>query len=150
MISWSDANVLVTGAGFLGRKFVDIVMREKRPKRLIVFSRDELKQSRYAAAVYPDDVCQPTPASSSATSATGRLQRAIRGVDVVVHAAALKRGADPAEYNPFEAVQTNVSAPKNVIAAAIEQRRPSLRSLALRHRQGGQPGQSLWRDEALR
>ncbi len=76
-----------------------------------------------------------------------RLSRACHGVDVIVHAAALKQ-VPACEYNPFEAVKTNVIGAENVVAAAIENDVPHDRRAL--DRQGGQPGQPLRRDQALR
>lgn len=109
-------SILVTGGtGSFGRIFVDMVLGEYRPNRLIVFSRDELKQFEMAQRVkhpavrfFIGDVRDP-----------GRLRRAFDGVDVVIHAAALKQ-VPAAEYNPFEAVKTNVLGAANVIDAALD------------------------------
>lgn len=116
-MNWSKQVVLVTGGtGSFGKKFVDVMLREYRPQKLIVFSRDELKQHdmRTAGFDHPSlryfigDVRDPQ-----------RLQRAFAGVTVVVHAAALKQ-VPACEYNPFEAIQTNVMGGRNVIDAAID------------------------------
>ena len=115
----NDKVVLVTGGtGSFGRKFTEIVLQRYRPRKLIVFSRDELKQhemrqkldgDRYACMRYfIGDVRDRE-----------RLYRAFDGVDVVVHAAALKQ-VPAAEYNPLEAVKTNVLGAANVIDAAID------------------------------
>jgi UDP-N-acetylglucosamine 4,6-dehydratase/5-epimerase len=118
VMNWSDQVVLVTGGtGSFGKKFVEIMLREYRPKRLVIFSRDELKQHdmRSSGFDHPSlryfigDVRDP-----------GRLQRALAGVTVVVHAAALKQ-VPACEYNPFEAIQTNIMGGRNVIDAAIDQ-----------------------------
>ncbi|HCJ79370.1 MAG TPA: UDP-N-acetylglucosamine 4,6-dehydratase (inverting) [Desulfotomaculum sp.] len=112
-------NVLVTGGtGSFGRKFVEIVLSRFKPKRLIILSRDELKQFEMQQTLsqkkYPclryfiGDVRD-----------NGRLYRAFYGVDYVIHAAALKQ-VPAAEYNPFEAVQTNIIGTQNVIDAAID------------------------------
>jgi UDP-N-acetylglucosamine 4,6-dehydratase len=117
-MNWSEQVVLVTGGtGSFGKKFVEIMLREYHPKRLVILSRDELKQHDMRAAGYDDarlryfigDVRDP-----------GRLQRAFSGVTVVVHAAALKQ-VPACEYNPFEAIQTNIMGGRNVIDAAIDQ-----------------------------
>ncbi len=116
-MNWEDQVVLVTGGtGSFGKKFVEIMLREYHPKRLVVFSRDELKQHdmRTSGFDHPTlryfigDVRDP-----------GRLQRALAGVTVVVHAAALKQ-VPACEYNPFEAIQTNIMGGRNVIDAAID------------------------------
>lgn len=117
-MNWSEQVVLVTGGtGSFGKKFVEIMLREYHPKRLVILSRDELKQHDMRAAGYDDarlryfigDVRDPS-----------RLQRAFSGVTVVVHAAALKQ-VPACEYNPFEAIQTNIMGGRNVIDAAIDQ-----------------------------
>ena len=117
-MNWSEQVVLVTGGtGSFGKKFVEIMLREYHPKRLVIFSRDELKQHDMRASGFDHpslryfigDVRDP-----------GRLQRALAGVNVVVHAAALKQ-VPACEYNPFEAIQTNIMGGRNVIDAAIDQ-----------------------------
>jgi UDP-N-acetylglucosamine 4,6-dehydratase len=111
--------VLVTGGtGSFGQKFTEVVLTRFKPRRLIVFSRDELKQSdmqqRFGADRYPciryfiGDVRDRE-----------RLYRAFDGIDIVVHAAALKQ-VPAAEYNPGEAVKTNVLGAMNVVDAAID------------------------------
>jgi UDP-N-acetylglucosamine 4,6-dehydratase len=116
-VSWREASVLVTGGtGSFGHKFVEIMLARHRPRRLCVFSRDELKQSELKARFN----------DSSLRFFIGdvrdreRLVRAMHGVDVVFHAAALKQ-IPACEYNPFEAIQTNVLGAKNVIDAAIDE-----------------------------
>src|ERR1700751_5229223 len=117
-MNWSEQVVLVTGGtGSFGKKFVEIMLRECRPKKLLIFSRDELKQHDMRASGFDHpslryfigDVRDPS-----------RLERALAGVTVVVHAAALKQ-VPACEYNPFEAIQTNIMGGKNVIDAAINQ-----------------------------
>jgi UDP-N-acetylglucosamine 4,6-dehydratase len=116
-MQWSDLNVLITGGtGSFGKKFTEIMLREIRPKKLIIFSRDELKQHEMRINGFDDerlryfigdvrDVC--------------RLRRALNGVDIVVHAAALKQ-VPACEYNPIEAIATNVDGAKNIIDAALD------------------------------
>jgi UDP-N-acetylglucosamine 4,6-dehydratase/5-epimerase len=114
---WSASCVMVTGGtGSFGNKFVEIMLGKYHPRRLVIFSRDELKQSEMMARVsdpslrfFVGDVRD-----------RDRLERAMHGVDIVFHAAALKQ-IPSCEYNPFEAIQTNVMGTKNVIEAAIEQ-----------------------------
>ena len=111
-----DKVILVTGGtGSFGRRFVDIALGEYAPKKVIVFSRDELKQFEMAQHSKDDrirffigDVRDPE-----------RLARALQGVDIVIHAAALKQ-IPAAEYNPFEAIKTNVLGAQNVITAALD------------------------------
>lgn len=119
-MDWSDLTVLITGGtGSFGRKFVEILLAEHRPKKLIIFSRDELKQHEMRQ-VY-DDRTPGSPARYFIGDVRDkeRLLRAFRGVDVVVHAAALKQ-VPACEYNPFEAVKTNVLGAQHVIDAAID------------------------------
>jgi len=115
-MNWSEEVVLVTGGtGSFGRKFAEIMLKEHGPRKLIIFSRDELKQHEMRSAgldgpslrYFIGDVRDQQ-----------RLERAFAGVTVVVHAAALKQ-VPACEYNPFEAIQTNINGGKNVIEAAI-------------------------------
>jgi UDP-N-acetylglucosamine 4,6-dehydratase len=118
-MDWSDQVVLVTGGtGSFGKKFVEIMLREYGPKRLVIFSRDELKQHDMRASGFDDPTLRYF--IGDVRDAT-RLQRALAGVTVVVHAAALKQ-VPACEYNPFEAIQTNIMGGRNVIDAAIDQK----------------------------
>ncbi len=118
-MDWSDQVVLVTGGtGSFGKKFVEIMLREYRPKRLVIFSRDELKQHDMRTSGFDDPALRYF--IGDVRDAT-RLQRALAGVTVVVHAAALKQ-VPACEYNPFEAIQTNIMGGRNVIDAAIDQK----------------------------
>ncbi|MGI6285523.1 UDP-N-acetylglucosamine 4,6-dehydratase (inverting) [Neomoorella humiferrea] len=119
-MEWHDLSVLVTGAtGSFGRKFVEIVLREYKPRRLIIFSRDELKQHEMRQ-IYDDKVPgSPIRYFIGDVRDRERLYRAFAGVDIVLHAAALKQ-VPACEYNPFEAVKTNVLGAQNVIEAAID------------------------------
>ncbi len=116
-MNWQEQVVLITGGtGSFGKKFTEVMLQEYHPKKLIIFSRDELKQHemRTGGLDHPSlryfigDVRDE-----------GRLRRAMHGVDIVVHAAALKQ-VPACEYNPFEAVMTNVMGAKNVIEAALD------------------------------
>ena len=114
----THASILVTGgSGSFGRKFVEIVLQQYRPRRLVVFSRDELKQSEMQGRF--KDPCLRYFLGD--VRDRDRLVRAMHDIDIVVHAAALKQ-IPACEYNPFEAIQTNVIGGKNVIDAAIEAR----------------------------
>ncbi len=112
--------VLVTGGtGSFGRAFVREVCRTSRPRKLIIFSRDELKQYEMAQE-FPPEAWPFLRFFIGDVRDAGRLHMAMRGVDYVVHAAALKH-VPIAEYNPFECVKTNIMGAENVVNAAIAQ-----------------------------
>jgi UDP-N-acetylglucosamine 4,6-dehydratase/5-epimerase len=116
---FGDKVVLVTGGtGSFGRKFVATILKTSRPRKLIVFSRDEMKQHEMRKE-FPDAGDSPMRYFIGDVRDAERLRRAMSGVDVVVHAAALKQ-VPSCEYNPFEAVKTNVLGAQNVIDAAID------------------------------
>lgn len=111
--------VLITGGtGSFGTKFTDVMMREYRPKKLIIFSRDELKQHNMRQ-IYPDTADSPIRYFIGDVRDVDRLRRAFEDVDIVIHAAALKQ-VPACEYNPIEAINTNVVGAKNVIDAALD------------------------------
>jgi UDP-N-acetylglucosamine 4,6-dehydratase len=118
-MNWSNLSVLVTGGtGSFGKQFVEMMLNEYHPKRLVVFSRDELKQHEMRQR-FPDGPDSPLRYFIGDIRDKDRLYRAFSGVDVVIHAAAMKQ-VPACEYNPFEAVLTNVIGSKNVIDAAID------------------------------
>ena len=116
----NDKTVLITGGtGSFGKKFIETILaRYLNVKKIIIFSRDELKQSdlkqKYPSSTYPQlrffigDVRDKD-----------RLIRACEGVDVIIHAAAIKQ-VDTAEYNPTECIRTNIDGAENVIHAALD------------------------------
>ncbi len=111
--------ILVTGAtGSFGRKFVETVLSRYKPKKLIVYSRDELKQFEMQQN-WPVNGKFPIRYFIGDVRDFSRLKRAMEGVDIVVHAAAFKQ-VPAAEYNPFEAVKTNIIGSQNVIDAAMD------------------------------
>ncbi len=112
-------SVLVTGGtGSFGQRFVEVVLQKYRPRRLIVFSRDELKQQEMAQHFSPR--CYPALRYFLGNVRDrDRLYRAFDGVDFVVHAAALKQ-VPTCEYNPLEAIKTNVLGAAHLIDAAID------------------------------
>ncbi|MFO1187082.1 MAG: UDP-N-acetylglucosamine 4,6-dehydratase (inverting) [Alphaproteobacteria bacterium] len=112
--------VLVTGGtGSFGQQFVDTVIERFAPKRLIIFSRDELKQYEMAQR-FPAEKHPFLRYFIGDVRNRDRLEMAMRGVDYVVHAAAMKH-VPIAEYNPFECVATNILGAENVVTAAIRQ-----------------------------
>ena len=115
-----DKTVLITGGtGSFGRKFTEILLKEHRPRKLIILSRDELKQHNMRQD-FPDGDGSPMRYFIGDVRDRDRLYRAFAGVDIVVHAAALKQ-VPACEYNPIEAVNTNVMGAENVINAATDQ-----------------------------
>ena len=115
----TDKAVLITGGtGSFGRAFVQTVLERYQPKKIIVYSRDELKQFEMQQ-VHPFTSGGPMRYFIGDIRDRERLRRAMHGVDVVVHAAALKQVV-AAEYNPFEVIKTNVIGSQNVIDAAID------------------------------
>lgn len=118
-IQWDEQVVLVTGGtGSFGRKFIEIMLNSYRPRKLIVFSRDELKQFEMQQA-FPLDRYPNIRYFIGDVRDRDRLWRAFDGVDIVVHAAAIKQ-VPAAEYNPLEAIKTNVLGAANIIDAAID------------------------------
>ncbi|MGH9529723.1 MAG: UDP-N-acetylglucosamine 4,6-dehydratase (inverting) [Terriglobales bacterium] len=117
-MQWSEQVVLVTGGtGSFGKKFCELMLADYHPKKLIIFSRDELKQHDMRSSGFDHPSLRYFIGDVRDAQ---RLERAFSGVTVVVHAAALKQ-VPACEYNPFEAIQTNVIGGKNVIDAAINQ-----------------------------
>ena len=116
----NNKTVLITGGtGSFGKKATEIILKRFKPKKLIIFSRDELKQFEMAQQ-YPDSKYDCIRYFIGDVRDKERLYRAFHGVDYVIHAAALKQ-VPAAEYNPFEAVKTNVLGAQNVINVAIDQ-----------------------------
>ena len=115
-----DQSILITGGtGSFGKAFVKTVLaRFPGIKRLVVFSRDELKQFEMAQQV-PEGEYKGLRYFIGDVRDGARLKRAMEGIDVVVHAAALKQ-VPAAEYNPFEAIKTNVLGAQNVIEACLD------------------------------
>ncbi len=112
---FDDKSILVTGGtGSFGKRFIATVLERYKPRRLIVFSRDELKQ--YEMAQHFTDPCMRFFLGDVRDGQ--RLIQAMRDVDYVVHAAALKQ-VPAAEYNPMECIKTNIHGAQNVIEAAL-------------------------------
>jgi len=116
-MEWNDKVVLVTGGtGSFGKKFVEILLAEYKPVKLIIFSRDELKQHEMRGSGYDHPNLRYFIGDVRDQL---RLRRAMHGVDIVVHAAALKQ-VPACEYNPMEAIKTNILGSSNVIEAALD------------------------------
>lgn len=116
-MKWNDKSVLVTGGtGSFGKKFIDILLRDYLPAKVIVFSRDELKQHEMRVAGFDQPNLRYFIGD---VRDQARLRRAMDGVDVVVHAAALKQ-VPACEYNPMEAIKTNIMGTSNVVEAALD------------------------------
>lgn len=114
----SDKTILVTGGtGSFGQKFVEVVLKRYKLRKLIVFSRDEYKQSLMKKRFMHKNI----RFFLGDIRDSDRLHRALHGVDIVVHAAALKQ-VPALEHDPFEAVKTNIIGAENLIDLAIDNR----------------------------
>ncbi len=116
-MDWTDQVILITGGtGSFGKKFVEIALQDLHPRKIIVFSRDELKQHEMRATGFDQPSLRYFIGDVRDRE---RLTRAMHGVDIVVHAAALKQ-VPACEYNPMEAVKTNIMGTSNVVEAALD------------------------------
>lgn len=116
----NDKRILITGGtGSLGKKLVQMILqRYPDVKRLVIFSRDELKQFEMSQE-FPESKYPAIRYFLGDIRDAARLRRAFEGIDVVIHAAALKQ-VPAAEYNPFEFIKTNVLGAQNIIDACID------------------------------
>ncbi len=115
----NNKTILITGGtGSFGKKFVKMTLERYKPKRLIIFSRDELKQFEMAQD-FPMSDDSPIRYFIGDVRDKERLYRACRGVDVIVHAAAMKQ-VPASEYNPTEAIKTNIYGAQNLINVASD------------------------------
>lgn len=116
-MDWKNKTILVTGGtGSFGKKFIEIMLKEFHPEKLIVFSRDELKQHDMRTKGFDHPSVRYFIGDIRDYP---RLRRAFEGVDFVVHAAALKQ-VPACEYNPMEAIKTNILGSSNVIDSALD------------------------------
>jgi UDP-N-acetylglucosamine 4,6-dehydratase (inverting) len=116
---FDGSNILVTGGtGSFGKRFIATLLERYKPNKIVVYSRDELKQFEMSTQAPFADKEQPLRYFLGDVRDLQRLERAMEGIDIVVHAAALKQ-VPAAEYNPFEAVKTNVIGGQNVIDACL-------------------------------
>ena len=112
-----NSSILITGGtGSFGNTFVPMTLKKFNPKRLVIYSRDEMKQWDMAKKFDSDDRVRFFIGD---VRDKNRLHRALTGIDFVVHAAATKI-VPTAEYNPFECVKTNITGAMNVIDASID------------------------------
>lgn len=113
---FNGKNILITGGtGSFGKKYTEILLKHYKPNKIIIFSRDELKQ--YEMAQHFNDPCMRFFIGD--VRDVDRLKNAMYGVNYVIHAAALKH-VPIAEYNPMECIKTNIHGAQNVIDAALE------------------------------
>jgi len=114
----TNKSIFITGGtGSFGKKFIETILKKYKPKKVIVYSRDELKQYEMQQK-WPDNDKTPMRYFIGDVRDYSRLKMAMTDVDIVIHAAALKH-VPAAEYNPFEVVKTNVIGGQNVIDAAF-------------------------------
>jgi UDP-N-acetylglucosamine 4,6-dehydratase len=115
---FNDKNILITGGtGSFGKKFTQMILEKYKPNKIIIYSRDELKQ--YEMSQDYNNKCMRYFIGDVRDA--NRLKKAMNDVDFVIHAAALKH-VPIAEYNPMECIKTNIDGAQNVIDAAIENR----------------------------
>ena len=113
---FNNKNILITGGtGSFGKKYTDIILENYKPNKIIIFSRDELKQ--YEMGQTYNDPCMRYFIGDVRDE--DRVNEAMDGVDFVIHAAALKH-VPVAEYNPMECIKTNITGAENVIKAALK------------------------------
>ncbi len=116
-MDWKNKVILVTGGtGSFGKKFIDIMVKEYHPAKIIIYSRDELKQHEMRVKGFDHPSLRYFIGDIRDRD---RLLRAMQGVNIVVHAAALKQ-VPACEYNPMEAIKTNILGSSNVIDAALD------------------------------
>lgn len=118
----NNKNILVTGGtGSFGKKFLEMTFKKYKPKKIIVYSRDEFKQDmlKKDISLKMPEILNNVRFFIGDVRDRERLYRAFNGVDYVIHAAAMKQ-VPACEYNPFEAIKTNIHGAQNVIDAALD------------------------------
>jgi len=116
-VNWTSKTILITGStGSFGHKFLEVMLREYKPKKLIIFSRGEARQHEMRMEGFTDTSLRYFIGD---VRDLPRLRRAMSGVAIVVHAGALKQ-VPACEYNPSEAIKTNILGSQNVVEAAID------------------------------
>jgi UDP-N-acetylglucosamine 4,6-dehydratase (inverting) len=118
----NNKSILITGGtGSFGKKFTEMILEQYNPKKIIIYSRDEFKQDvmkKEFMQRYPDKVSKLRFFIGDVRD-KDRLYRAFKGVDFVIHAAAMKQ-VPACEYNPFEAIKTNIHGAQNIVDAALD------------------------------
>lgn len=118
----NNKTILITGGtGSFGKKFLEMILNNYNPHRIIIYSRDEYKQSVMKSEYSKKYDMSKVRFFIGDVRDKDRLYRAFEGVDYVIHAAAMKQ-VPTCEYNPFEAIKTNIHGAQNVIDAAIDRR----------------------------
>jgi len=113
---FNNKNILITGGtGSFGKKYTEMILKKYKPNKIVIFSRDELKQ--YEMGQTYNDSCMRYFIGDVRDEA--RVNEAMNGIDFVIHAAALKH-VPVAEYNPMECIKTNITGAENVIKASIK------------------------------
>lgn len=116
MVNINNGSILITGGtGSFGKKFIEILLKNYKANRVVIYSRDELKQYEMAQNINAPNLRY----FIGDIRDEDRLRRALNGIDIIVHAAALKQ-VPSAEYNPIECIKTNVLGAENIINAAID------------------------------
>lgn len=120
----NNASILITGGtGSFGKKFIEMIFERYNPRRVIIYSRDEYKQfvmkNLFAKRLTEDQMSRLRFFIGDVRD-KDRLNRALKDIDYVIHAAAMKQ-VPACEYNPFEAIKTNINGAQNIIDAALDQ-----------------------------
>ena len=116
---FNNKSILITGGtGSFGKNFTNLLLKKYKPKRIIIYSRDEMKQFEMSQ-VFDVKKNKCIRFFLGDVRDKERIELALRGVDYVIHAAALKQ-VPAAEYNPIECIKTNINGAENVILAALK------------------------------